>query len=105
MRALILATFRQIRQAPCGLIGRLLLLSARRLEAHPFLMLRQTIFYFPPRCFGPDKHVKHRPNNRIGDSRRALAAVVKIVIDMEALQGGVPISSVPMRQALEEINH
>ena len=35
----------------------------------------------------------------------ALAAAVKIIIDMETLQGRVRISSLPMRQALEQINH
>src|SRR5215469_3051252 len=35
----------------------------------------------------------------------ALAAAVKIIIDVETLQGRVRISSLPMRQALEQINH
>jgi hypothetical protein len=35
----------------------------------------------------------------------ALAAAVKITIDMETLQGRVRISSAPMLHALEEINH
>ena len=35
----------------------------------------------------------------------ALAAAVKIIIDMETLQGRVRISGIPMRHALEEINH
>ena len=34
----------------------------------------------------------------------ALAAAVKIIIDMETLQGRVRISSLPMRQALDDIN-
>jgi hypothetical protein len=34
----------------------------------------------------------------------ALAAAVKITIDMETLQGSVKLSSTPMRQALEAIS-